>query len=350
MKDKAYYEDVNIKNELKLRDMIQKLPKFCMDFFIGIDADKSSRTKIAYAYDLQTFFEYMKSANPSLKKYDIRDYPISLLDQISPSDIEEYLFYLKYYEKDGVVHTNDERGIKRKLASLRTFYNFYFRKEFIDTNPASKVTLPKIHEKNIIRLDTDEVAQLLDEVESGDSLSKNQQRFHEKTKVRDLALMTLLLGTGIRVSECVGLDMDDVDFKNNGIKVHRKGGADVIVYFGDEVADALENYIEADRKVITPLSGHEQALFLSTQRKRMGVQAVENMVKKYARQVTPNKKITPHKLRSTYGTSLYKETGDIYLVADVLGHKDVNTTKKHYAAIDDNRRRKAASAVKLREI
>ena len=80
-----------------------------------------------------------------------------------------------------------------------------------------------------------------------------------------------------------------------------------------------------------------------------GVQAIENMVKKYARQVTPNKKITPHKLRSTYGTSLYKETGDIYLVADVLGHKDVNTTKKHYAAIDEDRRRMAASAVKLRE-
>jgi integrase len=81
----------------------------------------------------------------------------------------------------------------------------------------------------------------------------------------------------------------------------------------------------------------------------MGVQAIENMVKKYTSQVTPNKKITPHKLRSTYGTSLYKETGDIYLVADVLGHKDVNTTKKHYAAIDDDRRRKAASVVKLRE-
>ena len=114
--------------------------------------------------------------------------------------------------------------------------------------------------------------------------------------------------------------------------------------------DTLENYITGDREAATPLSGHEQALFLSTQRKRMGVQAVENMVKKYARQVTPNKKITPHKLRSTYGTSLYKETGDIYLVADVLGHKDVNTTKKHYAAIDDTRRRKAASAVKLREL
>lgn len=123
----------------------------------------------------------------------------------------------------------------------------------------------------------------------------------------------------------------------------------MVVYFGDEVAEALKNYMAGDREAATPLPGHEQALFLSTQRKRMGVQAVENMVKKYARQVTPNKKITPHKLRSTYGTSLYKETGDIYLVADVLGHKDVNTTKKHYAAIDDNRRRKAASAVKLRE-
>ena len=81
----------------------------------------------------------------------------------------------------------------------------------------------------------------------------------------------------------------------------------------------------------------------------MGVQAVENMVKKYASAVTTTKKITPHKLRSTYGTSLYKETGDIYLVADVLGHKDVNTTKKHYAAMDDERRRRAATAVKLRE-
>ena len=194
------------------------------------------------------------------------------------------------------------------------------------------------------------VALLLDFVESaGEHLTGQALAYYQKTKNRDLAILTLLLGTGIRVSECVGLNLTDVDFKNNGITVTRKGGSQMVVYFGDEVADALENYIEGDRKAITPLSGHEEALFLSTQRKRMGVQAIENMVKKYARQVTPNKKITPHKLRSTYGTSLYKETGDIYLVADVLGHKDVNTTKKHYAAIDEDRRRIAASAVKLRE-
>mgnify|MGYP000822192579 CR=1 FL=1 len=85
------------------------------------------------------------------------------------------------------------------------------------------------------------------------------------------------------------------------------------------------------------------------QNKRISVRAVEKLVKKYASKVTSLKKITPHKLRSTYGTALYQETGDIYLVADVLGHRDVNTTKKHYAAMDDARRRKAATAVHLRE-
>ena len=129
----------------------------------------------------------------------------------------------------------------------------------------------------------------------------------------------------------------------------RKGGNQMVVYFGEEVENALKAYMYTSRKTTVPLPGHENALFLSTQKKRMGVQAVENMVKKYAREVTPNKKITPHKLRSTYGTALYKETGDIYLVADVLGHKDVNTTRKHYAAIDEDRRRKAAGAVRLRE-
>jgi len=208
-----------------------------------------------------------------------------------------------------------------------------------------------MHEKAIIRLDTDEIAMLLDYVDhGGDNLTGQRKAYFEKTKNRDLAILTLLLGTGIRVSECVGLDLQDIDFKNNGITVTRKGGNQMVVYFGEEVENALKTYLYTTRKQTVPLSGHENALFLSTQRKRMGVQAVENMVKKYAREVTPNKKITPHKLRSTYGTALYKETGDIYLVADVLGHKDVNTTKKHYAAIDEDRRRQAAGAVKLREV
>lgn len=279
---------------------------------------------------------------------DIREFPISILDEIKPVDIEEYVYHLKIYEKDGVAHANGERGVKRKLASLRTFYNYYFKKELIDTNPAFKVDMPKLHDKAIVRLDSDEVSQLLDKVESGADLSKKQTFYHEKTKVRDMAILTLLLGTGIRVSECVGIDINDIDWKNNGVKVHRKGGAEVVVYFGEEVREALLEYAD-ERELINPLEGNENAFFLSMQRKRIGVRAVENLVKKYSKLVTNVKNITPHKLRSTYGTALYQETGDIYLVADVLGHKDVNTTKKHYAALEDDRRRKAAKYVRLRD-
>ncbi|MCI8389262.1 MAG: tyrosine-type recombinase/integrase [Roseburia sp.] len=349
MKEKAYHEDVNVKNEVRLRNLLKELPPFCRQFFIGIEATTASRTRIAYAYDIGCFFEYLHTVNPICQRMEIREFPITILDQITPMDIEEYLSYLKYYEKDGVEHTNDERGIKRKLASLRSFYRYFFKNELIQNDPAIKVDMPKIHEKNIIRLDVDEVSRLLDEVESGENLTERQRKYHDKTRQRDLALMTLLLGTGIRVSECVGLDMEDVDFRNNGIRIHRKGGAEVVVYFGEEVRTALLDYM-VERQKITAEDGSVHALFLSMQNRRIGVRSVENLVKKYAKLVTSLKHITPHKLRSTYGTSLYRETGDIYLVADVLGHKDVNTTRKHYAALDDERRRSAAKYVKLREV
>jgi site-specific recombinase XerD len=304
-----------------------------------------------YAYDIRVFYHYLMENNPVYRKYSIEQFTPTDLERLEPVDIEEYMEYLKVYKRDDdELMTNGEKGLARKMSALRSYYNYYYKHQIITKNPTLLVNMPKQHEKAIIRLDADEVALLLDFVESAEAkLSGQALTYYRKTKDRDLAILTLLLGTGIRVSECVGLDLTDVDFKNNGITVTRKGGNQMVVYFGNEVASALHNYIDGDRKAATPLSGHENALFLSTQRRRMGVQAVENMVKKYAKQVTPNKKITPHKLRSTYGTSLYKETGDIYLVADVLGHKDVNTTKKHYAAIDEDRRRMAASAVKLRE-
>lgn len=349
MAQKNYHDQMNIENTLKMREVAAALPRFCRDFFRGIEPTTSARTRLAYAYDLRVFFEFLHENNPVCAKMDITKFPLSILDDIMPVDIEEYLEYLSYYNnKEGKEITNDERGKSRKLASLRSFYNYFFRLELIEKNPAALVKMPKLHDKEIIRLEPDEVAILLDTVEQGDKLTEKQASFHEKTKVRDLALLTLLLGTGIRVSECVGLNLEDVDFQSNGIKIRRKGGYETVVYFGDEVEKAMRSYIE-QRQQIIPKEGHEQALFLSLQNRRISVRAVENLVKKYSRLVTSLKNITPHKLRSTYGTSLYRETGDIYLVADVLGHKDVNTTKKHYAALEDERRRMAARAVKLRE-
>ena len=347
---RTYHEQTKIDQTIRLREVLKTLPSFARDYFRAIEPKSSARTRINYAYDVRVFFHFLMENNPVYKDYTIEQFKVCDLEKLEPVDIEEYMEYLKVYERDDELITNSEKGLVRKMSALRSFYSYYYKHQFITKNPTLLVDMPKLHDKAIIRLDTDEVALLLDFVETcGSQLTGQSLVYYNKTKERDLAILTLLLGTGIRVSECVGLDLNNVDFKNNGITVTRKGGNQMVVYFGDEVAEALEKYIEGSRKSVTPISGHENALFLSTQRRRMGVQAVENMVKKYARQVTPNKKITPHKLRSTYGTSLYKETGDIYLVADVLGHKDVNTTKKHYAAIDEDRRRLAASAVRLRE-
>ena len=342
----TYRNQTDTENIIKLREILKTLPPFAKDYFRAIDGTTTTKTRISYAYDIRIFFQFLIQENPSYHNFTTADFTIDILDQVQALDIEEYMEYLKVYkDKDDTYITNGERGLKRKISALRSFYAYYYKREMIKTNPTVLIDMPKIHEKAIIRLDTDEVAMLLDYIEHcGDQLTGQKKVYYEKTKERDLALITLLLGTGIRVSECVGLDIEDVDFKNNAVKVTRKGGNEMFVYFGTEVEQALKKYIEV-RKGITPVAGHEHALFYSTQRKRMGVQAVENLVKKYAGEITTTKKITPHKLRSTYGTALYQETGDIYLVADVLGHKDVNTTKKHYAAIGDERRRKAASAV-----
>ena len=348
-KKTTYHEQKDVENILRLREVLSTLPPFCRDYFRAIDTTTTTKTRISYAYDIRIFFQFLLDENPAFKDYKMTDFTVDVLDQIKALDLEEYQEYLKVYQAGDKTETNGERGLKRKISALRSFYAYYYRREMIETNPTVLIDVPKIHDKSIIRLDTDEGALLLDYIEHcGDQLTGQKRVYYEKNKERDLAIVTLLLGTGIRVSECVGLDIEDVDFKNNGIKVTRKGGNEMVVYFGPEVEKALKRYLEV-RENIIPLEGHEHALFYSAQRRRIGVQAIENLVKKYAQQITTTKKITPHKLRSTYGTTLYQETGDIYLVADVLGHKDVNTTKKHYAAIDDARRRQAAKAVKLRE-
>lgn len=345
----TYTEVKNKEYVLKLREVLARLPRFMKTYIYGIEQKTQPRTRIAYLGDNEVFFRFIKQVNPVYKNMEIVDFPLKMLDQITTEDIEEYEHYLKYYI-DPETHCeiiNNERAIKRKMSSLRSMYNFFYKNQSIDTNPAMQIDMPKLHDKAIVRMDTEEVSRLLDVVETGETLSDAQKRFHNKNKLRDLTMISLLLGTGIRVSECVGLDIGDVDFKNCGIKIVRKGGYESIVYFSDEIKRQLEMYLKERNAISGIVEGHENALFLSDRKRRMGVRTVEIMVKKYTSTVTSTKKITPHKLRSTYGTNLYRKTGDIYLVADVLGHKDVNTTKKHYAAIDEDRRRQARNIVSL---
>jgi len=336
----TYHKATENQSVLRTREIIKELPSFVAEFFRGVADYTSARTRLGYAYDLKIFFNFM--GNP--KEFTLDD-----LVKINVDDLENFMEYLSYYLKsEDVSRQNEAAGKSRKLAAVRKMFKYFYSKGKIPANPAELIDFPKQNQKAIITLEVDEIARLLENVETGENLTQKQLQYHEYTKLRDLALITLLLGTGMRISECIGLDLTDMDFDTNGARVVRKGGNETILYFGFEVAEALMDYLEI-RKELEAKKGHENALFLSMQNSRISVRTVQTLVKKYANVTTTFKKISPHKLRSTFGTRLYQETHDIYLVANVLGHADVNTTKKHYARMDEQHRRNAANKVKLRQ-
>ena len=348
-----YFDNRAEKNTIKIREIVETFPPFANEFFIGMRNRTSELTRLNYAYDLRIFFDYLCSMKFK-NALEVSELTLRDLETVTAFDIELFLDYLSSYTFGEKHYKCGEAAKERKLSTLRSFFKYYFNKDKLSSNVTTKVELPKKHEKAIIRLEPDEVVKLLNEAENASDMSKKQRDFHNQTKIRDVAILTLFLGTGIRISELVGLNRDDIDLNTNSFTVTRKGGNKAILYFSDEVASALADYYawldcqkEDNAEFYYKIKNHD-ALFLSIQGNRISTRAVELLVKKYSRLISPLKKITPHKLRSTYGTELYRETQDIYVVADVLGHKDVNTTKKHYAAMSEETRKKAASAVKLR--
>lgn len=348
-KELTYSQQRAMQLTRRTRETLADLPDICRDYMRAIEPTTQPLTRYAYACDLKLFFGYLEKEVPAFADKDIPLLTPSDMTLVTARDISMYLEYLALYYNEDTSVTNSDDGRMRKLASLRSFYTYLFKNQHITKDVSRLIDMPKRREKPILRMEIDEVVRMLDLVESGDAMTGKQKKYNERTRLRDLAILTLFLGTGIRVSELVGIDLADVDFELNGFAVTRKGGDQAILYFPDEVADVLKRYIR-ERREIAALPGNENALFLSLQRKRISIRAVEMMVKKYATLAAPlKKKLSPHKLRSTFGTNLYRETGDIYLVADVLGHSDVNTTRRHYAAMLDDRRRMAAKSVKLRE-
>lgn len=342
MKKMSYYEKRDLKNMQKIGSYLSTLPEYCYYFFTGIENNTSTLTRVNYAMDLSVFFDYLEKYVSKKTKQSIT---LQDLEALQSRNIENYLSYLSYYQNDDKMCKNSERGKARKLASVRSFFKYLFNHDMISSNVASKVPTPKLHNKEIIRLEKDEVERMLDAVHSPATFSARQKTYNKNTEVRDNAIVTLFLGTGIRISELVGLNVEDFDFSQNAFKVTRKGGNQTILYFSREVADALKAWLQ--KRETLGLDENENAMFVSLQNKRICVRAVENLVKKFAKESTPLKKISPHKLRSTFGTNLYRETKDIYIVADVLGHKDVNTTKKHYAAINEDMRKSVANVIKI---
>ena len=194
---KTYHEQTYIDNTLRLREILKTLPPFAKDYFRAVEPTTSARTRISYAYDIRVFFHFLMENNPVYKNYTIEQFEVHDLERLEPVDIEEYQEYLKVYKNDEEkCITNTEKGLARKMSALRSFYGYYFKRQIISKNPTLLVEMPKMHEKAIIRLDTDEIAMLLDYVDhGGDNLTGQRKAYFEKTKNRDLAILTLLLGT-----------------------------------------------------------------------------------------------------------------------------------------------------------
>ncbi len=347
MNGKNYFEERELSCIERVSAIVDTLPYFVQDFFVGVELRTSPLTRLNYAYDLRVFFTFL--TQKVFKNKQIDQISLSDLSNLDASDIEYFLSYLSNYEINGKKERCTETGKARKLSTIRAFYKYFFNKNRLPANTPMKVSMPKIHEKEIVRLDSNEkvneIGEMLYTVETGAGLTKRQKDFHEATKLRDTAIITLFLGTGIRISELVGLNCGDIDLRTNSFVATRKGGNRSVLYFNQQVADALNDYLITRKKDKENIDS--EPLFLSLQNNRISTRQVQELVKKYAKIASPLKKITPHKLRSTFGTNLYRQTGDIYVVADCLGHKDVNTTKKHYAAITEDIRKNAGQNLDL---
>jgi len=333
-----YIEERNRKTFELLDRAKAELPPFASRFFLGLSQTTQPLTRLGYAYDLKVFFDFLSVEVEEFAGKKRVDWRVTDLDTVEVLHIELFVDWLS-------TRQNNERARMRKLSCLRSFFAYYFKKGEIQKNIMPNIDLPKLYEKSIVRLDQGEVKKIIAEASDGEGLTPGQKRFHGKLSMRDTVILTFFLSTGVRVSELVGLNVGDIDLKTASFKITRKGGNESVLYMSDELSEVMAQYLCSDEA--TPLPDRDSPLFVGIRGERLGVRAVQNLVKKYAGVASPLKKISPHKLRSTYGTNLYRATGDIYVVADVLGHRDVNTTKKHYAALSDDIRKQAAKKVSL---
>ncbi|MFW5669656.1 MAG: tyrosine-type recombinase/integrase [Acetivibrio ethanolgignens] len=342
-KESNYYKDKEQRLKITLQEQYAELPPFVKAYLE--EKPKTSMvvsSKVAYASDLLCFFRFLIQSNPLYKEKSPRDFSYQELEQVTPEDIDEYKSYLSL--------TNSDAAMARKFAPLKGLYQFCNRRKYVNNNPLTAVILPSAKSRDkhrIIRMDKEQVNDLRAAVmSSGEgSFSEWQSKLCSRTKQRDYAIIMLFLSTGMRVSELVGLDLSDIDFKRSVVSIVRKGGgSDQVGFVPETTGKALMDYIEGERSSILPKVLNEKdrdALFISGKYRRISVDSVQLLVKKYAQIAAPGVGISCHKLRSTYGSTLYNATGDINLVSKVLGHASPSTTAKYYSDLDNSRKLEA---------
>ena len=323
----------------------KELPLCLQDYFQFIRDSRNASTAWAYVNDISCLIRYIREVNPLVSSMDVKDIPIDVFRDMKVSDYQEYVTWLRESLQ------NTPATIDRKLASIGSLYNYYINiREMFTFNPIPGVVKPKKPTRMIKYLTDEEVSglfQYMDNLENVYALkAPHKLPYFKKTKYRDTAIFMVLLGTGIRVSELVGLNIYDVDFTERKLYVTRKGSDEDFVYFNTFVEQALTDYINIERNIYAETADTSQkaALFLSNRKKRLSVRSVETLVKKYVSEIVPLKDIYVHSLRATFATSTIKKTGgDTFIVSKALGHKTLNMVNK-YAAASDERKKSAAGS------
>lgn len=317
----------------RLLKLCNDLPDCCQAFLLETGTEMAVTTRTAYANELIWFFDYLISYNPEFCELEKKNIDIPDIKKISSQDVSRYL---TIYKDQGL----KERTIARKRAALSSFFSYLTNNRKIEFNPVVASTKVKVHSSDeVVHLNLNEQVDFLDAINNGYGLDHNKLKYHDKYRSRDLALVTLLLDTGIRVSELNGLDIGDVDLINCSAIITRKGGNLQTIYFSFEARDLLKEYLD-DRKLKYPDLCEADPLFATLKGERLAVRSIEQLIKKYSVASIPGKgsKMTPHRMRASYAMSFYHETKDILALQREMGHKSLAATNIYAKADDDTMR------------
>lgn len=322
-------KEVDNKNMTYIKEITKDMPDLVNNYITSISS-KTSRTKAAYAYYITLFINYMRG---ELKMKIYRDDSYSL---IKPMHIDSYMESIRYSE-NGKEKSASYRNAN--LAALKSFFKFLKKNGIVETNPCDETEIPKdnkIHEITVI--DKKDLYIMLSNIRNGVG-SQTARAFQARFMNRDAAILLIGVTTGLRVSAIVGINIQDINFEEKYILVTEKGNIEKKVFIGDNTLNIIQEWIK-DRKSHNIIENDKDALFISSKGMRITTTGVRQMIHRISLGV--DKKITPHKMRSTCATRLYEATGDIYMVQQQLGHKNIQNTQR-YAKVSESKMRDAAN-------
>ncbi len=330
-----------------LREYTGEMPRFVTEYLIEYYNGESINTQIGYAIDIRVFLNYLKLAVfPEVS--DIKNFKISHIESISVSDLISFKAYLKEYEAEVTlpsgktatrVYRNSAFGINRKMSAVRGLFVYLYKTEQISQNITDKVDFAKLHQKIKKPLTTQETLALIDVIYNGEKYYEGRLLTeYSKRKLRDIAIFTTYLGTGIRVSELINIKINDIDFDTQSFIVTRKGGDQQEIFMPPQVENNICEYIESVKE--TRPSGNTP-LFLSRTGGSMTVAGVEKLLKNYCLTagITHPDKTRPHALRRTFACRLLEDGVDIKMVAELMGHKNIEVTHRYYAQYSQKARK-----------